>query len=204
MELYEVWKKLEAEQLLKPIDWKEIKKPEDFHSRHPALKLQHSLKISMGFAISFILLFALLIPFFSPWEIKFLLSLVVAGYGFFLWINYRTYKQVTGMLGHALTHSVKDALQQIHTVVYRSIRFQEKSSVLFYPLSIVAGFLVGLFLGAPEKFKQSLQEWNTLMLLVITILILTPLTYYAARWLYRHSYDKYLNELQALIRAFDN
>lgn len=203
MDLQAAWKKLEAEYLQKPIDWKDIKKPEDFQSKHPALKLQHSLKISLGFAVVLTLVFAAFIPLFSPWQIKLLLLLVVAGYGLFLLVNYRTYRQVSRLLQRAGDASVKSCLQTVHTMVYRTVRFQEYASVLFYPVVIIAGFTAGLFIGDPKGFAAELESANNHILLAVLILILTPLTFYAARWLYKKSYSRYLSELKAIIEELE-
>lgn len=199
MDLYATWKKLEATQLQKPISWQEIKKLEDFHSQHPALKLQHSLKISMGFAVTLMLFVVLLIPLFTPWQIRLLLLLAALGYLFFLMINYRTWKRVKATLQETMTGSVKTALQQIHQVVYRSIRFQERAALLLYPVSIVAGFMVGVFLANPSAFPGEMQSRDNQILLLTCIVLLTPLTWFAARWLYKISYDTYLTELRLLI-----
>ncbi len=204
MDLYATWKKLEATQLQKPIEWSEIKKPEDFHSQHPALKLQHSLKISMGFAVTLMLFVLLLIPLFAPWQIRLLLLLVALGYLFFLAINYRTWQQVKLTLQEAMETNVRSALRQVHHTVYRSIRFQERAALLLYPVSIVAGFMVGVFLANPSDFPEEMQSQNTQIILLTCILLLTPFTFFAARWLYKMSYDKYLSELRLLIDVLEH
>lgn len=198
MDLYETWKKMEASQLQKPINLGDIKKPEDFYSQHPALKLQHSLKISMGFAVTLMLFVALLIPLFAPWPIRLLLLLVAVGYLFFLAVNYRTWRQVKTTLQEAMVNNVRSALRQVHHTIYRSIRFQERAALLLYPVSIVAGFMAGVFLANPSAFPEEMQSRDSQILMLTCLVLLTPLTWLAARWLYKISYDKYLTELNLL------
>jgi hypothetical protein len=43
-----------------------------------------------------------------------------------------------------------------------------------------------------------------LIILAISIAVLTPACYFLAKWMYKVSYDKYLDQLKKLIDEMDN
>ncbi|WKZ59406.1 MAG: hypothetical protein QY309_16275 [Cyclobacteriaceae bacterium] len=202
MDLHETWKKLEHDRLEKPADWKPHEHPENCRSKHPALKLKKSLETTLGFSVVFLTLFIVLIFLFDHWLVKLFIGAVGGAYVFFSWYNYITLKELKLQLKQAFDTSLKTSLEQIHRIVFQSIRFQEKAALFIYPFSVIAGYTMGL--SQHDNFEQDIQETSVLIALVIAIVILTPACYYLARWMYKVSYDKYLDQLKKLIHEMDS
>jgi hypothetical protein len=202
MDLHEAWKKLEHEQLEKPANLKAVFRPERGRSKHPALRLKKSLEITLGFSVIFLILFVALFFMFSPWLVKGMIGIIIAAYIFFTWYNFITLLKLKAQLQQAFETSLKVALQQMHDIVYQSIRFQEKAALFIYPFSVMAGYMMGL--SEHNNFDQDIQDVRVLIALLIAIIILTPACYYLAKWMYKISYDKYLNQLRNLIAEMDS
>lgn len=202
MDLREVWKKLEHDRLEKPAQWGTDVHPEKSKSKHPALKLKKSLETTLGFSVAFLIFFTVLIFLFDHWLIKLFIGTVTGAYVFFSWYNYITLKELKLQLKQAFDTSLKTSLEQIHRIVFQSIRFQEKASLFIYPFSVIAGYLMGL--SEHDNFEQDIQETSVLVALAIAIVVLTPACYYLAKWMYKVSYDKYLNQLKKLIHEMDS
>lgn len=202
MDLREVWKKLEHDRLEKPAQWSTDAHPEKSKSKHPALKLKKSLETTLGFSIVFLIFFIVLIFLFDHWLIKLFIGAVAGAYIFFSWYNYITLKELKLQLKQAFDTSLKASLEQIHKIVFQSIRFQEKAALFIYPFSVIAGYMMGL--AQHDNFEQDIQETSVLVALAIAIVVLTPACYYLARWMYKVSYDKYLDQLKKLIHEMDN
>lgn len=196
MNLQETWNKLNKEKLSTPSNplLPAFKK----QSRHPVQKLIRSFQITLGFSIVFGLFFLALLFVFEPWIIRFFLVLLVLAYLFFFLYNLKTYKKIKEQWDHPFDSPLKDAFPKIHDIVHSSIRFQEKAALYIYPISITGGYLMGLFSGNSTNFEKNLTNIQVLVALGICMIILTPACYYLARWMYKISYYKYLQQLQSL------
>jgi hypothetical protein len=202
MDLREAWKKLEHDRLEKPAQWSADARPEKSKSKHPALKLKKSLETTLGFSVAFLIFFIVLIFLFDHWLLKLFIGTVTGAYVFFSWYNYITLKELKLQLKQAFDTSLKTSLEQIHRIVFQSIRFQEKAALFIYPFSVIAGYMMGL--SQHDNFEQDIQETSVLVALAIAIVVLTPACYYLAKWMYKVSYDKYLDQLNKLIHEMDN
>jgi hypothetical protein len=201
MDLQKAWNKLEHDRLEKPAAWQLPRHPEKGRSRHPVIKLRNSLFLTLIFSVVFLFTFVVLIFLFDHWLVKFFIGTIIAAYVFFTVYNYRAYRAVKAQMANAFAGSLKSALQSIHDCVYRSIRFQEKAALFIYPFSVTAGFMMGL--AEHNNFDEDIQNIKIIAALLIAILILTPLSYYAARWMYKITYDKYLDQIKKLSEELD-
>jgi hypothetical protein len=197
MNLQEVWKRMESDKLSRPvIGAVEVRKK----SNHPVAKLKRAYLISTGFAILFLLGFIALFFTFDAPIIKGSLALVILGYIFFLVVNLSMYRKINVEL--PVDQSLRAVLAHTHAFISDNIRFQERVALFIYPVAATAGFLVGLASGGDVNVL--LEKRAVLIVLLITILILTPLAFYLARWMYRVSYGRCLTEIQQLIDELDN
>ncbi|MFN3839576.1 MAG: hypothetical protein ACK4RF_02620 [Cyclobacteriaceae bacterium] len=200
MDLNKAWKKLE-EDLEKPANWNTPEHPEKSGSRHPVIRLKTNLEIALAYTVIFLLIFVVLMFLFDPWLIKLFIAIIISTYVFFAWHNYSIYRNLKSQWQQALEGSLKSALQNIYSVVHTSIRFQEKAALFIYPFSAIAGYMMGLSLH--QNFEEDIHNTRIVVIMFITAAVLTPLCYYLARWLFRIYYDKYLNQLQSLIREME-
>ncbi|MCU0357219.1 MAG: hypothetical protein MUE95_06545 [Cyclobacteriaceae bacterium] len=201
MDLQRAWKKLETERLEQPLYIPLSGHPRKLHSRHPAIKMKNGLYISLAFTVAFLAVFVLLFFRYDPWLIKFFTGLMVGVYIFFGVYNFITLNRLNEQLKMAFAGSLKDSLVRIHSIIHQSIRYQERVALFIYPLSAIAGFLMGV--GEHDNFEQNIQQPKMLMVLAVAIVIATPLCYWMARWMYKITYDKYLDQLKALIRDME-
>jgi hypothetical protein len=199
MDLQQTWNKLKEEKLNTPTQ--KILPNFTKHSKHPVQKLLQSLLTTLSFAIIIGVFFVVLIFVFDHWLIKLLLILLSSGYLFFVVHNYRTYLTSKKKWSGAIETNLRTSLERIHHVVSSSIRFQEKAALLIYPISVTAGFLMGLFVGGDGvmDFEKDIRDTTVIIILIVAMVILTPSCYYLSHWMYKLSYGKYLDQLKILI-----
>jgi hypothetical protein len=77
------------------------------------------------------------------------------------------------------------------------LAFQRKAAIFIYPVACTAGFMWGL--SIETNVAEMMQKPFVIIALVVTIAILTPLSYYLAVWMENISYGKYLIQLETLI-----
>lgn len=197
MNLQEVWKRMESEKLTRPVlGAVEVRKK----SNHPVAKLKRAYLISTGFAFFFLLGFIALFFAFDAPIIKGSLVLVILGYIFFLIVNLSMYRKINEEL--PVDQSLRTVLAHTHAFISDNIRFQERVALFIYPVAATAGFLVGL--GSGGDVNVLLEKRAVLILLLAVIVVLTPLAFYLARWMYKVSYGTCLTEIRQLIDELDN
>lgn len=196
MDLKEAWKKLEQEKLTQPVAGvEEVYKT----SKHPVQKLIRSFKIALGFVVFFELAFAYLAIAMPQPIVKGAMVLMMVVYIFYFVANYQTLQHInrTFRMDQNLAHT----LQSIYDNTQQSLKFQRRSAVFIYPLAATCGFLFGL--SIERNVVEVLQNRSVWVSLLITISVLTPISYFVAIQLERVSYGRYLNQLRSLIHQLE-
>ena len=93
-------------------------------------------------------------------------------------------------------------LQSIYDNTQQSLKFQRRSALFIYPLAATCGFFLGL--SVERDVVAVLQHNSTWITLLITIAILTPVSYYVAIQLERVGYGRYLEQLRGLINQLNS
>ena len=200
MDLQQTWQKLSEEESRKSEE-KKITFAGLF-TKHPVQKLIHALQITLGFSIAFGLLFLVLLFVYQHWLLQIFLLLVFFAYVFFYFHNRKIYKQLKKEWDIAMTSNLFESLSRVHHIVSESIRLQEKAALLIYPISVTAGYLIGLYSTAgPAEFDMELSNRVIFISLGIAILILTPASYFLSKWMYKVSFEVYLKQIKELINT---
>jgi len=195
MDLKEVWKKLDSDKLSKPVLGSvHIQN----NSKHPVQKLIKLFRITLGFALTFEVGFIYLLIIMPQPIVKVFMVVMIIIYVFFFALNYRILKNIQHSF--RLDLNLKSTLQQVYDNTVSTLAFQRKSSIIIYPIAATAGFLLGL--SAETDAALMMQKWQVQIALLISILILTPASYYLALWMEKVSYRKYLDQLRDLIAQF--
>ncbi|MBL7850146.1 MAG: hypothetical protein JNN04_04540 [Cyclobacteriaceae bacterium] len=163
-------------------------------------KLKRAYLLSIGFALIFLIGFVVLLFSFEQPLIRGSLILVIAGYAFFLVVNTSMYRKINVDL--PIDQSLRSALTHTYTFISENIRFQEHVALFIYPVAATAGFLMGLASGG--DVDALIQKRVILLILLGLIAILTPLSFYLARWMYKVSYGRCLKEIKQLIDELNN
>jgi len=196
-DLQELWKKMEDKQ------WKELPSDLPFSfsgkSRHPVQKLKTAFALALGYVVFFEGVFVYLLFAFPQPLVRIFLMLVVAAYVFYFFVNLKVYNFIKKETDFSL--NLKQTLTAIYEKISASLQFQRKSVIVIYPISATAGFLMGL--SIENDTLTAMQEKVMILALIITVIVLTPLCYWAARWMENVSYGRYLKQLKLLIQSLE-
>lgn len=197
-DLQELWKDLERKK-----KWKELPSNLPFtlsgKSKHPVQKLKWAFALGLAYIAFCEGIFIYLLFAFPQPLVRVFLFLVVLGYVFFFVVNLKVYNFIKKETDFSL--NLKQMLVSIHDKVSASLRFQRRAAIFIYPISASAGFLIGLATEANPT--EVMQERAMIISMIITAVVLTPLAYWAARWMENVSYGRYLRQLNELIRNLD-
>ncbi len=197
MDLKEAWKKLAQEKLSKPVAGTD----EVYNSsKHPVQKLIRSFKIALGFVVFFEAAFVYLAVVMPQPIVKAAMVLMMIIYVFYFVTNYKTLNHIRTTF--RMDENLSYTLQSIYDNTQQSLKFQRRSALFIYPLAATCGFFLGL--SVERDVVVVLQHNATWITLLITIAILTPISYYVAIQLERVGYGRYLEQLRGLIHQLSS
>ncbi len=192
MDLQEAWKNLDREKLSKP-----VKGELAIHaaSKHPVQKLIKTFRSALGFIVFFEVVFIYFLISIPQPIVKIFLAILIGVYLLGFIGNLRTLRKIENHF--KLDSNLKESLQVIYQSTKTSLTFQRRAWIFIYPLAGVTGFLLGLSLT--HNVVEVMQKTRSIVGLMLTLAIVTPMGYYVARWLERLSYGRYLSQLESLI-----
>ncbi len=169
----------------------------NLQSKLPLKKLKRNLLIGMFWAIFITLLYISLFFFINLWQVYIALSILII---FNLWIMIDTWKLYKNTNENITpTNSLKEELQKNYTGFQKWWKLQQKAGLFVYPIAAAGGFILGGFWGSGKSVDAFLYNPRIITFLAITVAILVPICYYAAKWMFNYAYGKHLKKLKTLI-----
>lgn len=166
-------------------------------SKSPLQKLKKNLLIGLILAILITAIYVVLIYFISIWQVQLCIAIAIL---FNIWVGFDTWKLYTNIkVNVSATNSLKDELQKNYLSFQKSWRIQERLGLFVYPIAATGGFILGGVEGSGKTVDAFLYNPKMLIVLGVTLLILVPLCFYGARWMFNFAYGKHLKKLKQLI-----
>jgi cation transporter-like permease len=106
------------------------------------------------------------------------------------------YKKINVAL--PVNKSLKEALTHTHDFITSNIQFQERVALFIYPIAGASGFFLGGAAGSGD-LETMMRKTAVIVLFFVTLAVITPISYYLTKWMYKVSYGKCLTELKILI-----
>ena len=98
--------------------------------------------------------------------------------------------------------AVKETLKTYSKRVKQMLKYEEKVGVFLYPIAASAGFFLSLM--QKKTWDQVMADPMILLVLLISIVVLTPLGYLFAKWLNNVAFGKYLTQLDKRIEELES
>lgn len=171
-------------------------------SKLPLTKLKKNLLIGMIGAVLITAAYVVLFFFVSIWQVYVAFGILIF---FNTWIavdSWNLYKNIK--VNVSATNSLKEELQKNYTGFQKWWRIQERLGLFVYPIAASGGFIIGGVLGSGKSVEEFLYNPRMLLILGVTILILVPICYYGARWMFNIAYGKHLKKLKELMDELSN
>ncbi len=166
-------------------------------SKLPLKKLKRNLLMVMFWAIIITLFYIILFFFIHLWQVYIALVVVVF---FNIWIMIDTWKLYKNTNENITpSNSLKQELQKNYNGFQNWWKLQQKAGLFVYPIAAAGGFITGGFWGSGKSVEAFLYNTRMITILGITVLVLVPICYYAAKWMFDYAYGKHLKKLKNLI-----
>jgi hypothetical protein len=104
----------------------------------------------------------------------------------------------------AADSSILSELKNVLAQFDRWLDFSSKAAIFIYPISVTAGFLFGGISAADISVAEFMSHTYVQWALAIAVAVLTPLSYFAAKWANQWAFGKHIKHLQDLIAQIED
>lgn len=165
----------------------------------PLQKLRKNIRINSGYGALFIVL-AIYIVFGYPYFwVQFLISTLMVGIVANIIYNEFLVRKV--LLTPPADENIRLRLSMIHYRMKQALRTIEYVALIFYPISITAGFVLAL----ADSGKLGLIESDKTLqaILIGSFVVLTPLCFFLTRWLNKVAFGKEVERIGQLVKEME-
>ena len=163
-------------------------------------KIKEQVFIKFWFCIFFLSLLGVYLPFANPFVSQILISIMIVVYTIGSVLLYKEYDSLKNAMD--MSQNLLYGLKNYRNKILQILKYEEMIALTLYPISVAAGFLVGLkFQNAEIPILESKSLW---VILGLCILIITPAAHFATKWMNRKAFGKYLDELEKNIRILED
>ncbi len=180
----------EFDKLLNPEGLRNLK------SKHPLLTLRRNLLINLLYSLLITILTIILIAIFWIWQVQLALLIITIFNVWYLIQGYKLYNAIAPNISP--DNNLLSELELHYNNISKWVKLSEKIAFFIYPFSIVGGFLLGGVLGSNLTVEEFLKP-RVLQILFLTILVVTPLTHFLAKYMNRQIFGKHLKDLSSRI-----
>jgi len=174
----------------------------NLHSKLPLNKLKKNLLIGLILAALITAFYVASFYYIGIWQVHIAVAVAIL-FNIFVGVDtWKLYKNIN--VNVSTTNSLKDELQKNYSGFQRWWRIQERLGLFVYPIAATGGFILGGVDGSGKSVEAFLYNPKMLLVLGVTLLILVPLCYYGARWMFNYAYGKHLKKLKELIDELSN
>lgn len=170
-------------------------------SHLPLHKLRKNLMIGILYSVAITMGYMVLLFLLDAWQVRIALAVLIFSNSFIIYDSWKLYKGTPETVTPSM--SLKHELIANYNSFQNWWSLQERVSLLIYPIALTGGFMVGGILGSGKSVDTFLYNAKMLGVLGITILILVPVCYLAAKWMFNYAYGTHLKKIMASIDELD-
>jgi len=169
----------------------------NIQSNLPLKKLKRNLLIGIFWAVLITSLYVILFFFINLWQVYIALCVLIFFNAWIMIDTWKLYKNTNENI--TPSDSLKQELQKNYNGFQNWWKLQQKTGLFVYPIAAAGGFILGGFWGSGKSVEAFLYNPRMMTILGITVLVLVPIGYYTAKWMFNYAYGKHLKKLKNLI-----
>lgn len=170
-------------------------------SHNPMHKIRKNLKWNIGFAAAIAIGYLFVFWYFPYWPVFLCIGIIFLFTVWGVFSGFSLFKQISR---HQPSAPILETLEYQHSLISKWIRHQEKAALLVYPFAGAGGYMVGGMVGSGKSIELFMSKPVVVWALIITLIIIVPLSYWLARWMNRKAFGTYLDQLRHSITALQN
>ncbi|ULQ52250.1 hypothetical protein [Flavihumibacter fluvii] len=168
---------------------------------HPLLKLKRNLYINTVWGILITVVYCIIIIRTSIWPVQLALGITSVFNIVILVQAIQLYRSIRTNISS--TDSVLDIMKNHHREISAWCSMQHKLALWVYPVAATGGYIYGGALSSGKSFEELFAEPVFLWALPVTLVVLVPVSHFAAKWLTRKTFGVHLDMLKSTIRTLE-
>lgn len=171
------------------------------HSKMPLTYLKRSLIVGICWAVLITFIYLALFFYFDVWQVHLSLVILIIFNTVIAIESYKLYRNTNALVspGSSLTEELKKNYDSFH----KWWRIQQRVSLVIYPIAATGGFIIGGMAGSGKPVDDILYNSFNLQILGIAIIIIAPICYFVAKWMFNYAYGKHLKKIKLLIEELE-
>ncbi|MEP0366070.1 MAG: hypothetical protein ABJN36_18080 [Cyclobacteriaceae bacterium] len=198
-ELKELWVEIRSNDDLQLLNSKDISDATKAKSGTVISKLRSNVFNRFIFCAIMLTVFLVAIPVISVLSVQILLVILMAAYliGAMLYFTEHRKLQPEVQLDQNIHKALSDCRNQIQSI----IKIEEAASLVLFPVSASAGFLLGMYLKDPQTgFLNEPMDWYIFLGLMV---LFVPLSHLLNKRMNNYSFGKHLKDLNQNISELE-
>jgi hypothetical protein len=195
MDLKDIWNAAEpSKQQLPQIN--SIKEIKSKGLKNPLKLAKKNLLQNIGWSVLIGLIYVPIIFYFHFWQIQLFIGITFI---FAAWAAYTAIKLYQSIQSNVTANNLLSELVRVKTILNQWMQVQLKVSLFIYPISVAGGYFLGGVLGSGKTVDEFLNKPIVIYALIISIMVLTPLSYYLAKWMFKLSFGNVITQINHLL-----
>lgn len=176
-------------------------KIQQMQQHHPLLKLKRGLEMNMISGVIIFIFYLAILWFFPIWPIVLTMLINLCFTMYVLGTAWKLYKsiQLTVSATRPVLHELKTHFEEIT----KWGRVQQKLGIFVYPFAAAGGYFCGGILGSGKTFEELMQRPVFVYVLPVTVIVLVPLGYLLAKWMFNKAFGRHLRSLEGIIQSLE-
>lgn len=170
---------------------------DQLQSKLPLHKLRKNLLAGLVWAVLITILYFVLLFILPMWPAYVTLGVLILFNITLMVDTIKLYRKTPATV--IPSNSLKEELTSHYDSFQRWWTLQRKLGLFLYPFACAGGFMVGGVMGSGKPVEEFLFTPEMLSILGVTLLVLVPLCYLAAKVMFNYAYGKHLKRLKATI-----
>ncbi|MBU1373996.1 MAG: hypothetical protein KKG25_07395 [Bacteroidetes bacterium] len=195
MDLKEIWKATEASSEKLP----EINSIDQLNSKglkNPLKKAKRMLGKNIIYSVVIGLLYIPILFIYQYWQIQLFLGITLI---FTAWAGYSGFKLYQTIEPNVTANNLLSELKRVVYTLEEWIKIQCKVALFIYPVSVAGGYFLGGVIGSGKTVDEFMNRPFVVYALIITIIILTPISYYLSKWMFKYLFGNTIKQMKKLI-----
>lgn len=196
MDLQKIWNASEASTENLP-DITNVDQIKSNGLRNPLKQVKKSLFTNLMWSVLIAIIYIPIIIYFHYWQIQVFIGITFI---FTVWAGYTAYNFYKSIEPNVSANNLLAELTRVANTLDKWMKIQCNVALFIYPFSITGGYFLGGVVGSGKTVEEFLDKPIVIYALIISIIVLTPLCYYLAKWMFRYSFGKAQQQMNKLIK----
>lgn len=174
---------------------------QNIQPNHPLLQLKKLLMHNLIWAVVISAGYVAMLFLFPYWQIMVSLGVTILFNAYTMYVGWGLYRSVADTVSGS--RPLLDELKLHYANISKWGEVQLKMGLLVYPFAAVAGYFCGGMASSGKTVEELLSRQVFVIALPITVVVLVPLGYFFAKWLFQKSFGKHLRNLKGVIDGLE-